>query len=144
MLTRELLAFGERTEDPWSFDYEALPYNAAEMNSVVQLKQMEVMMPILMQGVQAGYVGMGPLMKKLLENMDMPELYQEPPPQPAAPPGGMDPMAAMAAMAGGGAEGMMPASMPEEMQPLAQGGEVTAGAGAQAVPAGELRSRGAP
>jgi hypothetical protein len=136
MLTRELLAFGERTEDPWSFDYEALPYNAAEMNSVVQLKQMEVMMPILMQGVQAGYVGMGPLMKKLLENMDMPELYQEPPPQPAAPPGGMDPMAAMAAMAGGGAEGMMPASMPEEMQPLVQGGEVTAGAGAQAVPGG--------
>jgi hypothetical protein len=31
---------------------------------------------------------------------------------------------------------MMPASMPPEMQPLAQGGEVTVGSGAQAVPGG--------
>ena len=129
MLTRELLAFGDKAEDPWSYDYAAHPYNAAEMNSVVQLKQMEVMMPILLQGVQSGHVPMGGLIKKLLENMDMPELYQEPPPQQAAP-AGMDPAALT------GAEGMMPASMPNEMQPLAQGGEVTAGTGAQAVPGG--------
>ena len=47
-----MLAFKDFDEDgkvdgdrPWDFDFRALPYNADEANTVVQLKKMEAFLP---------------------------------------------------------------------------------------------------
>lgn len=139
-LTRELLEFGDKTDDPWAYDYTAHPFNASELNDVVKLKQFETLLPVLLQGIATGDISSRKLFENLTELMHMPDLMvdeeerkaqQE---QQQAMAGGMDPNAQAAMMAGGGGEAMP--GMPPEAQAAMQGGEVMSGTGAQAVPGG--------
>jgi len=126
-LTRELMEFGDGAEDAWAYDFEVHPYSAEEANSVVQMKQLTELLPILMQGIMSGHIDAWQFYKKLTELIKMPELLPDKPPPPpqqaaAAPPGG------------GGADPTQ--GIPDEMQAMVNGGEVMAGSGAQAVPGG--------
>lgn len=125
-VTSEMLGFEDK-DDPWSWDYTAHPYTAAEQNEIVKLKQLEAYLPVLMGNPN---VDQRELIKMLLELLHAPKLIAAP--QPAAPPMGM----AMDPNQPAPSDDMMGAGMPAEMMPLTAGGEVLTGAGAQAVPGG--------
>lgn len=133
VITRELLAFGEKNEDPWGYRYSANPYSANEQNDVVQLKQFEVFLPVLLQAAAAGHIDMRKLVKKLLGLLHMSELLSEQPPPPPMMPGqGMGVPGAEQ-----GPEGpTMPGNMPAEAAAPMMGGQVASGTGAQAIPTG--------
>lgn len=126
-VTASMIGFME-DDDPWAWDYSAHPYTAAEQNEIVQLKQMEAYLPVLL-GNPA--VDQRKLVERLLELLHAPDLLAppQPPPAPMAPPEGGAPGAPSPDMAAG-------AGMPPEMMAMAQGGEVLSGAGEQSVPAG--------
>ena len=141
-ITRELMEFGDISDDPWAYDYTAHPFSASELNDVVKLKQFETLLPVLLQGIQTGDISSKKLFEQLTELMHMPGLMMDEDEKKkqqeaqAAEGGGipgMDPNAAAAMMAGGGADGM---GMPPEAQAALTGGEVMSGTGAQAVPGG--------
>jgi hypothetical protein len=127
-VTASMMKF-DGEEDPWAWDYSAHPYTAAEQNEIVQLKQMEAYLPVLLNNP---VVDQQKLVKKLLDLLHAPELLAPPQPPPMAPPGppGAPPLP------GGAGPDMGGAGMPPEMAPLLQGGEVLTGAGEQAIPAG--------
>lgn len=137
MITAELLAFGEKTEDPWSYDYAANPYNASEQNDVVQLKQLETFLPILVQAASVGQVDIRELVKKLLDLLHMRELLtKDPPPPPAQGAEQLDQMGQVdAAMMQGGGVPMAP-GVPGPAAPALLGNQVGVGTGAQAIPGG--------
>lgn len=126
-VTGNMLDFDDE-DDPWTWDFTAHPYTAAEQNEVVMLKQLETYLPVLIQNPA---VDQRKLVAKLLDLLHAPELLA--PPEAAAPPGGMPGMPPGGAPPGGDMAGQ---GMPAEMMAPAQGGEVMVGAGAQAVPAG--------
>lgn len=144
-LTRELMAFGHEdsedgqtltplSDDPWAYDYSANAYNASAENDVTRLKQLEIFLPVLQNGVQMGLVDGRELMKQLTELLRMPELLAEPAEeqQPQMmPPGAMpQPGAPKAAE-------VLPGNMPPEAAAFMGGGnEVTQGSGSQKVPGG--------
>ena len=133
LLTKELLQFGDDADDTWGWDYKAHPYTAAEQNEIVQLKQLEQLLPTLQLGIESGAIDGRKFFKKMLELLHMPEILADAPPaqaampqQPGMPPG--------PGGAGPGGEGVPMA--PGAAQAPMQGGEVMAGSGAQAVPGG--------
>lgn len=90
-LTRDSLALpaagadGEAPlEDVFGWDYDALPFNASEENSVVKLKTLEVFLPVLMNN---GAVDQVALARYLAELLKMPDIIAEAPPQGAPAPG---------------------------------------------------------
>lgn len=125
-VTASMLSFTEG-DDPWSWDYTAHPYTAAEQNEIVKLKQLEVYLPVLAGNPN---VDQRKLIGHLLDLLHVPDLLAEP--QAAAPPGAMPGAPPPPGAAGPEAA----AGLPPEMQALAQGGEVLQGAGAQAIPGG--------
>lgn len=135
-LTRELLDFSDDADDPWAWDYQAHPYTAAEANDVVQLKQMETYMPVLLQGMQVGIIDPRKMFKKMLELLHMPDLLSEAGPNTPAP-APMDPTApgqpggAPLPAGPGGMSGMMPTAAQGPMQ----GGDVNVGSGDQQIAA---------
>ena len=133
LINREMLKFPEQTDDPWTYDYAAHPFNASELNDVVQLKQFEVFLPVLLQAAAEGHLDQRELYRKLLDLLHMPNLLSDQPPQqqggmpgamPGVPPGA----------AGAGLEATP--GMPSAAQPPMVGGQVMSGTGAQAVPGG--------
>lgn len=124
-VTATMLDFAE-DDDPWTWDYTAHPYTAAEQNEVVMLKQLETYLPVLLQNPA---VDQRKLVAKLLDLLHAPELLADP--EAAAPA-----MPGMAPGAPGADAGAMGQGMPPEMMAPAIGGEVMVGAGEQAIPAG--------
>lgn len=137
LINREMMSFPEKADDPWTYDYAAHPFNASELNDVVQLKQFEVFLPVLLQAAAEGHLDQRELYKKLLDLLHMPNLLSDKPPEPQGqgmpgmegmppgmPPGGMQ-------AAGGASPGM-----PTAAQAPMIGGEVMSGTGAQSVPGG--------
>jgi hypothetical protein len=136
-LTRENLGLIQEREQEGLYTYQARPYNASEQNSVVRLKMLSELLPVLTQDPGTSpFVNKQKLAKALLEYADLSDLYEE---QGTAPPGappGMPEQAGAVPGAPPQTMGEAAPGMPAEMQALAQGGNVTAGAGAQMVPGG--------
>lgn len=138
-LDRNMLAFpdadGEGNlppKDAWGFDYDARPFNADEMNSVVALKKLETFLPLLQGNPN---VDQRKLTQKLAELLKMPEILASEEQASAAeqamaggPPGGPAP----------GGDAGVPPGVPPEMAGLLQGGVVEAGTGSGGVPAQEM------
>lgn len=139
-INRLMLAFKDFDEDgkvegdsPWDFDFRALPYNADEANTVVQLKKMEAFLPLLQASPM---VDQRKLMQALVDLLKLGNIMA--PEQPAGPPAGI------------GGEGMMPGmeqapgldvsgvGMPEEAMAPLQGGQVDVGSGSGGLPAQEM------
>lgn len=115
--------------DPFGFDYQARPFNADEMNSVVALKKLETFLPAF-QGNPS--VDQHKLTKKLAELLKMPEIVTDQPPQ-AAPPG-MAPGAPLPPEMEGTIPPEAAGAMPPEVAAL-QNGVVEAGTGSGGMPA---------
>jgi hypothetical protein len=67
-VTASMMKF-DGEEDPWAWDYSAHPYTAAEQNEIVQLKQMEAYLPVLLNNP---VVDQQKLVKKLLDLAEQP------------------------------------------------------------------------
>jgi len=115
--SREVLTVSRRTmamakdrpagEEPLDYDYDAVTYSPTENHRIVQLKNLEKYLPILMQS-QA--VNQEKLMMKLLELLQLGDILKtEEPPKPGQEGLGAVPPE-MAAMMGGG--GIAPPGMP--------------------------------
>jgi len=137
-----LKTLGLETKDgAWDFDYSAHPYNAAEDNSTVQLKKIEAFADLLFGGNPN--VDQELVVKELLRALNWSHVFQEskPPPPPGMGPG-----------MGPGMPGNAPASpldasapgVPDEMQPILQGGGVGAGGEELAPPLPEASGGAAP
>jgi len=128
ILTKEAMQLSTERDNVWDYDYTSHPFNASELNDVVQLKQFEVFLPVLLQAAASGVVDMRMLMKTLLDLLHMPELLSKEQAQ--------NPMAAMAGGGGGAAGPDASAGMPTGAASPMIGGEVQSGTGAQSVPGG--------
>lgn len=129
-------AKGLDSDDPWTWDYEALPYNASEANDVVQLKRLEAFLPILMQFAQMGLLDQQKLAEKLAELLNMKEVVIDPSEAPAgmagAPPG-MAPSQMPGQPQGPEAMPAPTPGMPPGAEAPMSGGQVQVGVGAQNV-----------
>ena len=143
-IDRLMMAFKDFDEDgkvngdsPWDFDFRALPYNADEANTVVQLKKMEAFLPLLQASPM---VDQKKLMEALVELLKLGDIMA--PEQPAGPPPG----AAPPGMPPGGPPGMEQApaldmggqGMPEEAMAPIEGGQVEVGTGSGGAPAQQI------
>jgi hypothetical protein len=110
-VSRKSMLMAENREDgeePLDYDYDAVPYSPTENHRIIQLKNLEKYLQILMQSKA---IDQEKLMAKLLELLQLGDVLktEEPPP----PPGQEQPMGLppeMAAMMGGG--GIAPPGMP--------------------------------
>jgi len=131
LLSPENLGFSEDAGvDALGYDYEALPFNAQEGNSVVQLKTLIEMLDFLVKspyvdqyGLTAWLLELQHATKILLTEEEAAQKAQAPAPPGggAPPPGDSDPMA----------------GVPPEMMAALQG-QVAVGDGAQSIPSGTM------
>jgi hypothetical protein len=143
-INRLMLAFKDFDEDgkvdgdsPWDFDFRALPYNADEANTVVQLKKMEAFLPLL-QGSQM--VDQKKLMQALVDLLKLGDIMA--PDQPPAPPTGAPGMGMPPGMPPGMEQppglDMSGQGMPAEAIAPIQGGQVEVGTGSGGLPAQQV------
>ena len=70
------------------YAYDAVPYSAADNNRVVQLQQMQQWMaPLTGNPAIAPFVDGAKLARRMLELLEVPEVFTQPPPQPMVPGG---------------------------------------------------------
>ena len=76
----------DHTESVEMYAYEAVPYSAADNNRVVQLQQMQQWMaPLTGNPAIAPFVDGAKLARRMLELLEVPEVFATPQPQPQQP-----------------------------------------------------------
>ncbi len=136
VLNRQLLGYGDRkladNEGLLDYDYEAVPFSAAEQNRLVQLRSLRENWNSLMEGAQAGHYDVRKIFSKLADAMLATDIMSKVAPEggaaPPPPPGGNIP-APDGNLPAPGEDTMVGGGLPDGVEPAAEFAVNGAGAG---------------